>query len=60
MKKYIITEEELKELIKDSWRLNALDNGGVDNWEWYGEAMDRYDDDEEVDFSSYEEYKGGK
>lgn len=29
-----------KELIKDSFRLAALESGGVDNWPYYGEAMD--------------------
>ncbi len=59
VKKYIINEKELKELIKDSCKLNALENGGVDNWEWYGEALEEYNDEEEIDFSSYKEYKGG-
>lgn len=55
MKKYIIDEKELKQLIKDSLELNALERGGVDNWEWYGEALEEYDEDEEIDFSSYKE-----
>ena len=47
MKKYVIDEKRLEELIKDSWRLNALDNG---------EALEEYED-EKVDFSSYKVYK---
>lgn len=30
-----ITEQELRRLSK----LDALEAGGVDNWEWYGEAL---------------------
>lgn len=30
--------------------LSALEAGGVDNWEWYGESLrDLYKDDEEDD-----------
>lgn len=60
MKKYIISEKELTSLIKDSWKLNALENGGVDNWEWYGDALEDYDEDEAVDFSEYEEVKDAR
>lgn len=35
-----IIEESLLELLSDSEKLNALNNGGVDNWEWYEEALD--------------------
>jgi len=35
-----ITEEEYYQLIEDSIILNALRNTGVDNWEWYDEAME--------------------
>ena len=38
--KRIIEESELLELLSDSEKLNALNNGGVDNWEWYEEALD--------------------
>ncbi len=39
MKKYIVDEKELEEFIKESHRLNALDNR-----EWYGEALEEYDE----------------
>lgn len=58
MKRYVIDEQQLENLIKDSWKLNALENGGVDSWCWYGEAMEEYNDEKEVDFSSYTVYKG--
>lgn len=38
--KYIkITVEDLANLLRDSIILNALNNGGVDNWGWYGECF---------------------
>lgn len=35
-----ITEEEYKSLLQSARELQALESGGVDNWEWYGEAME--------------------
>jgi len=34
-----ITEERLKELEAAEKKLSALEANGVDNWEWYSEAM---------------------
>jgi hypothetical protein len=34
-----MNSSELKSLIKAKIQLNALENGGVDNWEWYGESL---------------------
>lgn len=31
-KRYIINEPELIELLHDTFKLIALENGGVDNW----------------------------
>ena len=42
MKKYIIYEDELLNLIESDMRLCALVNGGVDNWEWYGVSQDNF------------------
>ena len=39
---YELTESELKEYLKGYYTNEALEAGGVDNWEWYGEAMDDY------------------
>ena len=36
---YIISKEHLLSLIEDSITLTALENGGVDNWEWYGGSI---------------------
>lgn len=42
----IVPKEELIELIEALCKLAALENGGVDNWEWCGESisdfLDRY------------------
>lgn len=36
---YKISSSELLELLHDSMKLMALENGGVDNWEWYGVSL---------------------
>lgn len=38
----IIPSEEYEELCDDSLFLNCLRNNGVDNWEWYSEAVEEY------------------
>ncbi len=43
---YEITKEYLEELLESDFRLNALSNGGVNNWEYYEEAMEDFDYDE--------------
>lgn len=40
--KNMITKEEYDELIHKSEVLDALEAGGVDNWEWYGESLKQY------------------
>jgi citrate lyase gamma subunit len=44
----MITKEEYDSLVHRSETLEALEQGGVDNWEWYSESLQRYfgDDDE--------------
>ena len=42
MKKYILTEEELIELLSASLELNFLEGSGVDNWKWYKEGREEY------------------
>lgn len=34
-----ISKHELAELLRDRYMLESLENYGVDNWSWYGEAM---------------------
>ena len=38
----MITKEEYDELLKRSNELEALEQGGVDDWEWYGESLRNY------------------
>lgn len=48
-RKYLVSESELIELIHDSMKLFALENGGVDDWEWYG-----------ISISDFEKANGGE
>lgn len=43
----IITNEEYERLLHRNEILNALEQGGVDNWEWYGESLQQYFGDDE-------------
>jgi len=47
METVTISKKEYEELLKKSRKLRALENGGVDNWEWYDESLTKYYDDEE-------------
>jgi len=41
-----VTKEELEEIVlafKREDELECLEAGGVDNWSWYGEALDEFD-----------------
>ena len=52
-----IPEAEYTRLLMSEKVLRALESGGVDNWEWYGESLrdaGLYDDEEE----SYEDIYG--
>jgi len=35
-----ITKKEYDKLVEDSKLLDALHSGGVDNWEWYEDAIE--------------------
>lgn len=41
-KKYIISEKDLRDLLYYYNKGLALESGGVDNWEWYGESISDY------------------
>ena len=49
-----IDEETLKELLITRYKLNALECGGVDNWQHYCEALNDYIDGYE-DFDAFAE-----
>lgn len=34
-----VEESRLAELLRKEWKLQALEAGGVDNWEWYDESL---------------------
>lgn len=54
-KKYVkISVDELAELIEAKKELSALNCGGVDNWEWYGECFESYIEDTE--FENWDDY----
>jgi len=38
-----LTEAEYNEMRKAQLKLQALMNGGVDNWHWYDDAMEEYE-----------------
>lgn len=42
---------ELDSLYDDNLFLRALESNGVDNWEWYGEAVHKYNEWREEDDS---------
>ena len=35
-----LTEERYKELLDSEKKLQCLEAGGVDNWEWYSESLE--------------------
>ena len=37
-----IDKKELRELLEAYYKLQALECGGVDNWEWYGASLQDY------------------
>ena len=45
-----ITREYLEELLESDFKLNALSNAGVDNWEFYDETMEDFNFDDVIDF----------
>lgn len=44
-----ITIDEYRRLLRDSYTLEALEVGGVDNWTWYGDSLADVDIDAMVD-----------
>lgn len=36
---YLVDENRLAELIRNEQKLTLLENGGVDNWEWYEDSL---------------------
>lgn len=42
-----ITKSRLSELEDIELKMQALEAGGVENWEWYGESLEKYNKDKE-------------
>ena len=61
MEAIIIPKNEFADLLRDSDKLNRLECGGVDNWDWYGESLNdpSYEEiqdmsnDDLIDFCGY-------
>lgn len=45
MKAVIIPKNVLASLLRDSDKLNRLECGGVDNWDWYDESLNNDNED---------------
>lgn len=45
-KQYLVNESELIELLHDTFKLIALENGGVDNWNWYSQSITDFEESE--------------
>lgn len=43
-----ISRKMYEKLYKGSEKLAALESGGVNNWEWYGESLQQYIKDNEL------------
>lgn len=41
---YLIDKSTLEFLLKSSKKLQALESGGVDNWEWCGECISEFEE----------------
>jgi len=46
-----LSAQRLKELERAEAKLAALEAGGVDNWEWYGESLKSYNEENELEES---------
>lgn len=44
-----LSEKRINELLKAERKLNALEAGGVDNWEWYGESLREFFAENEIE-----------
>jgi len=55
-----ISSKEYDQLTDDSLFLNALRAGGVDNWTWYGDAVEKYHECKEEGVTNKSECLGDK
>ena len=43
-----IEQRKLLDLLEAYFKFAALESGGVDNWEWYGDSLCRYLQEDEM------------
>jgi hypothetical protein len=43
----LVDKKEYEYLLRNARKLQALENGGVDNWEWYGESLREFWEEDE-------------
>lgn len=54
-----ISEERLRSLLETEFQMICLQNGGVDNWTWYGDSLPSEEETEEYVNISIKEIKNG-
>lgn len=47
----LVPKDELKDLLYDSLKLQALEVSGVDNWTWYGDSIREFIDAAKADYN---------
>jgi len=45
----LVSKDRYYKMKKELFKLECLEAGGVDNWEWYSEALEPYWDEEDED-----------
>ena len=51
-----IEQRKLLDLLEAYFKLAALESGGVDNWEWYGDSLYQYLQEDEMNKTQGEDY----
>ena len=51
-----IEQRKLLDLLEAYFKLAALESGGVDNWEWYGDSLCQYLQEDEMNKTQDEDY----
>ena len=51
-----IEQRKLLDLLEAYFKLAALESGGVDNWEWYGDSLCQYLQEDEMNRPQDDDY----
>lgn len=51
-----IEQRKLLALLEAYFKLAALESGGVDNWEWYGDSLCQYLQEDEMNKTQDDDY----